>query len=75
MINLGWKNLVNLFIGENSKKRQMGVLMAIGLALLYKFNFITTDLFNTLWPLCLSWTGLAFYFRLNKLAKIVKKSK
>jgi len=69
------KNLVGLFVGENSKKRQMGLIAGLVLSLLYTFDYIALDLYESLMSLTVFWTGAAFSARLSKVSKAVKNAK
>ena len=68
------KNLVGLFVGENSKKRQMGLIAGLALSLLYTFDYIALDLYESLMSLTVFWTGAAFLCSIVlKYTKAVQK--
>jgi len=68
-------SISSLLIGESSKKRQIGIGLAIVLSLLYVFNLITLEIYEALMPFVLLWTGAAFSARLSKLSKAIKNAK
>jgi len=66
------KNIVGLFVGENSKKRQMGVI-AGGIAMVCNLmGWITFEEFKVAMFFISFWTGMAFSNRLTKMAKDLK---
>ena len=74
MMNL-INNLAGLFVGENSKKRQIGIIAAFLFSALYWLDIITLELFEVVMPFVVLWTGAAFSARLTKLSKAVKNAK
>ncbi len=68
------KAIISLFVGENSRKRQIGIGLAILLSALYFTGTITLDLYEALMPLVVLWTGAAFSAKLTKLQKAVTKA-
>lgn len=65
-------NLVGLFVGENSKKRQMGVF-AGGIAMTcHLMGWISPEEFKVAMYLISFWTGIAFSNKLSKMAKDLK---
>ena len=72
------ENLTGLFVGENSKKRNIGFAGFAVSALLFQMDYIDVELFDTLMLVCAGWTGIAFSNKLSKLGdamKDVKKKK
>jgi len=69
------KNLVGLFVGENSKKRQMGVGAFTLLSLLFLLGVIDVEVYGVLVTLIGLWTGVAFNARFTKISKKVKEIK
>jgi len=68
-------NLVGLFVGENSKKRQIGIFLAFLFSGLYWADVITLELYEAIIPFVILWTGAAFSARLTKLSNTVKQAK
>ena len=68
------KAIISLFVGENSRKRQIGIGLAILLSALYFTGSITLELYEALMPLVVLWTGAAFSAKLTKLQKAVTKA-
>jgi len=65
-------NITGLFIGENSKKRQMGIF-AGGMAMIaYLMGYIDYEHFKVAMFFVSFWTGAAFSARLSKMAKDLK---
>ncbi|KKK79733.1 hypothetical protein LCGC14_2830560 [marine sediment metagenome] len=69
------KSIVGYFVGESSKKRQMGLIAAFLFSFLYWQDVITLELFEAIMPFVVVWTGAAFSARLTKLQKAVVKAK
>lgn len=66
-------NIVSLFVGQNSKKRQMGI-GAGGIAMtLLLLGVIDFEQFRVAMYFVGFWTGLAFSAKLTKIAKELKK--
>lgn len=66
-------NVVGLFVGQDSKKRQMGMIagsIAIGL---YMMGFIEQEQFNAVMLLISAWVGVAFSAKLTKIGNALKK--
>ena len=68
-------NLVGLFVGQSSKKRQIGLGIALGLSVLYYANVIDVELFKALMGLDVIFVGAAFSAKLTKLQKAVVNAK
>ena len=68
-------NVVGLFVGESSKKRQMGIGAALACSALYYFDVLTVGLFESLMGLVVIWMGAAYSAKLSKLGKAVKDLK
>jgi hypothetical protein len=69
------KNIVGLFVGQDSKKRQMGFGMGIALSVMYFTDIINLELYEAIMPFVLLWTGAAFSAKLTKLSNAVKSAK
>ena len=69
------ENITGLFIGENSKKRNIGFAGFAVSALLFQMGYIDAELFDTLMLLCAGWTGIAFSSKLSKLGTAMKDAK
>lgn len=69
------KNIVGLFIGENSKKRQIGIGIALVLSALYYLSIIDIELFKALMGLDGIFLGVAFSAKLSKLQKAMINAK
>ena len=69
------ENLTGLFVGENSKKRNIGFAGFAVSALLFQMGYIDAELFDTLMLLCAGWTGIAFSSKLSKLGTAMKDAK
>jgi len=69
------ENVTGLFVGENSKKRNIG-FAGFGLsAILFQMDYIDAELFDTLMLVCAGWTGIAFSSKLTKLGTAIKDTK
>ena len=69
------ENVTGLFVGENSKKRNIG-FAGFGLSvILFQMDYIDAALFDTLMLLCAGWTGIAFSSKLSKLGDALKDAK
>ena len=68
-------SITGFFVGENSKKRQMGLSVALGLSFAYYFDVITLDLYEAIMPFVVLWTGAAFSSKLSKLQTAIKGAK
>ncbi len=64
-------NIVGLFIGQNSKKRQIGILIAVALSFVYYFNYLDVEIYKALMGLDILFIGAAFSAKLTKLQKAV----
>jgi hypothetical protein len=67
------KNIVGLFVGQDSKKRQMGMIagsIAIGL---YMLGYIDNEQFNAVMIIISAWVGVAFSAKLTKIGNALKK--
>jgi hypothetical protein len=73
--NKSVEKVTNLFIGENSKKRNIGFAGFAVSALLFQTGYIDAELFDTLMLLCAGWTGIAFSSKLSKLGDALKEAK
>ena len=65
------KNITGLFVGQNSKKRQMGIGMAFATVGLYYFDFIDVATMKSLLGVVSLWLGVAFSSKLTKLGDAV----
>ena len=69
------ENVTGLFVGENSKKRNIG-FAGFGLSvILFQMDYIDVELFDTLVLVCAGWTGIAFSNKLTKLGDALKDTK
>ena len=68
-------NVTGLFVGENSKKRNIGFAGFAITAVLFQMDYIDTVLFDTMILACAGWTGLAFSSKLSKLGDALKDAK
>ena len=67
------KNIVGLFVGQDSKKRQMGMIagsIAIGL---YMLGYIDNEQFNAVMIIISAWVGVALSAKLTKIGNALKK--
>ena len=69
------ENLTGLFVGENSKKRNIGFAGFAGSVILFQMGYIDGELFDTLILVCAGWTGIAFSSKLTKLGTSIKEAK
>ena len=69
------ENITGLFVGENSKKRNIG-FAGFGISVvLFQMDYINAELFDTLILVCAGWTGIAFSNKLSKLGNSLKDAK
>lgn len=68
-------NIVGLFIGPSSKKRQLGILIAVALSFLYYFNQLDIEIYKALMGLDVLFIGAAFSAKLTKLQKAMIDAK
>ena len=68
-------NVTGLFVGENSKKRNIGFAGFAITAFLFQMDYIDTVMFDTMILACAGWTGLAFSSKLSKLGDALKDAK
>ena len=68
-------NVVGLFVGESSKKRQMGIGAALVCSSMYYFDAINVDLFESIMGLIVLWMGVAYSAKLSKLGNAMKDLK
>lgn len=69
------ENVTGLFVGENSKKRNIGFAGFAVSVILFQMDYIDADLFDTLILVCAGWTGVAFSNKLSKLGDALKDTK
>ncbi len=69
------KNIVGLFVGQNSRKRQIGILIAVALSFLYYLNYLDIEIYKALMGLDVLFIGAAFSAKLTKLQKAVIDAK
>lgn len=69
------ESLTGLFIGENSKKRNIGFGGFAVSVILFQLGYIDSELFDTLVLVCAGWTGIAFSSKLSKLGEAMKNAK
>lgn len=73
--NKAVENITGLFVGENSKKRNIGFGGFALSVFLYQLGYIDAELFDTLIVVCAGWTGIAFSSKLTKLGNAIKDAK
>ena len=69
------KNLVGLFVGQNSRKRQIGILIAVALSFAYYLNYLDVEIYKALMGLDVLFIGAAFSAKLTKLQKAMIDAK
>lgn len=69
------KNIIGLFVGENSRKRQIGILIAVVLSFLYYFDQMDVEIYKALMGLDVLFIGAAFSAKLTKLQKAMIDAK
>jgi len=69
------ENITGLFVGENSKKRNIGFVGFAVSVILFQMDYIDTELFDTLILVCAGWKGIAFSSKLTKLGTALKEKK
>ena len=69
------KNLVGLFVGQSSKKRQIGILIAVVLSFAYYLNYLDVEIYKALMGLDVLFIGAAFSAKLTKLQKAMIDAK
>ena len=69
------KNIVGLFVGESSKKRQMGIGAFTIMSLLFLFGIVDVEVYGVLVTLIGLWTGVAYNARFTKISNKVKEIK
>ena len=69
------ENVTNLFIGENSQKRNIGFAGFVVSAVLFQMGYVDEAMFNTLMLACAGWTGVAFSAKLTKLGEALVDTK
>lgn len=68
-------NIVGLFIGPSSKKRQLGIIIALILSFLYYLNYLDIEIYKALMGLDVLFIGAAFSAKLTKLQKAMINAK
>ena len=69
------KNIVGLFVGQSSKKRQIGILIAVTLSFAYYLNYLDIEIYKALMGLDVLFIGAAFSAKLTKLQKAMIDAK
>jgi len=70
-----WLNsITGFFVGEDSKKRQMGLAAGLVCSMAYMLDYISLDMYESFMPLIIIWCGAAFSSRLSKLQNAVVKA-
>ena len=64
-----FKMVTGFFIGENSKKRIMGIVAFILLTIAMQLSYITTDLYLLAIPLLSAFSGIANNAKFAKMGK------
>lgn len=65
-------NVVGLFVGDDSKKRQMGMFASAIAMALYMTGVIDFEQFKAAMVLTSAWIGVAFSMKLTKIGKALK---
>ncbi len=65
------KSIVGLFVGENSKKRQIGIGLALVISIVFYTGYIEIELYKALMGFVVIWTGAAFSAKITKLQKAI----
>lgn len=65
-------NIASLFVGENSKKRQIGMFFASAACIASLFGWITEQEFKLIMLFVGPWIGFAFSAKLTKMTKAAK---
>lgn len=70
---MNWiNNITGLFVGANSKKRQMGIIAGFVATCAYVLGYVDWEIFKLLMYGVGFWTGAAFSAKLTKMAKGLK---
>jgi len=69
------ENITGLFVGENSKKRNIGFAGFAVTVAMFQMDYIDETMFDTLILACAGWTGIAFSNKLTKLGETLKDTK
>jgi len=69
------KSVVGYFVGEDSKKRQMGLGAAFAFSGAYFMDYISLEMYEACMPFVVLWTGAAFSAKISKLSNAVKDAK
>ncbi|MAH43691.1 hypothetical protein CL614_08305 [archaeon] len=70
-----FSNITGLFVGQDSKKRQIGIIGALSTSGAFYMGFIDAKLYEWLMSAWIFWVGAAFSSRLTKLSDITKSLK
>jgi len=71
-----WLNsIAGYFVGEDSKKRQIGLGAGLVCSMAYMMDYISLGVYEALMPFVIIWCGAAFSAKLSKLQSAVKASK
>jgi len=65
-------NVVGLFVGNDSKKRQMGMIAGSVTIGLYMLGYIEQEQFNAVMIIISAWVGVAFSAKLTKIGNALK---
>jgi len=69
------KSIVGLFVGQNSKKRQIGIGLALLLSVVFYTGYIDVEIYKSLMGFVVIWTGAAFSAKITKLQKAIINAK
>lgn len=69
------KNITGFFIGENSKKRQMGIGAFVLMSLLYLLGALDVEVYKVAITVIGLWTGVAFSAKMSKISNKVVEIK
>jgi hypothetical protein len=64
---------MGLFIGQDSKKRQMGMTAGAIAIALYMLGYLEQEQFNAIMIIISAWVGVAFSAKLTKIGNALKK--
>lgn len=66
-------NITGLFVGNDSKKRQIGMFFAGVALILNAFGYLDPEQFKAIMVILSAWIGVAFSMKLTKIGKAIKK--
>ncbi len=66
------KILSGFLVGENSHKREIGLVAFAVLQIALFLDWITPELYDAMFPLIAMWTGVAYSAKLSKVHKAIQ---